>query len=225
MNISLVDKEIKDMELTVKAGDSLVLNLAAFDTFPTAKIRILVEKDGHVNASFADFSRGKGKFVIDVELLEEGAECNWNLSSLARENDDKVVDASVLHVAKHTTAEMNNYGITRDQSRLVFTGVSRINNGAKSSSTRQSAKIIVFDPNSDGRCSPSLCIDENDVQASHAAIVGRLNENHLFYLQSRGISEENAKRLITLGYLKPIEQYFKDEDLLKRIDNAIEEGI
>lgn len=225
MNLSFVDSEIKDLELTVNDGESLVLNLAAFESFPTARIHIAVKGNGRVDASFADFSRGKGKFIFDVELLGEGGECYWNLSSLTRADDNKVIDACVTHAAKHTTAEMNNHGITRDSSRLVFTGTSKINNGAKASSTRQNAKIIVFDPNSDGLCSPSLCIDENDVQASHAAIVGRLNENHLFYLQSRGISEENAKRLITLGYLKPIEQFFEDETLLKRIDAAIEEGI
>ena len=60
------------------------------------------------------------------------------------------------------------------------------------------------------------------MQASHAAVVGRLNEDHLFYLESRGVSEEDAKRLIALGYLKPIERYYDDPALVEKIDAVIE---
>ena len=56
-------------------------------------------------------------------------------------------------------------------------------------------------------------------------MVGRLSEEHLFYLESRGVDEAMAKRLITLGYLKPIEAYFSDPKTVEQIDNAIEGGI
>ncbi|HBN00459.1 MAG TPA: Fe-S cluster assembly protein SufD, partial [Firmicutes bacterium] len=84
---------------------------------------------------------------------------------------------------------------------------------------------IVFDPDADGLASPILKISDNDVLASHAAVVGRLNEEHLFYLESRGLSEEEAKRLIALGYLKPIESYFADKETVQKIDSIIEGGI
>lgn len=119
---------------------------------------------------------------------------------------------------------MSNYGICQDNSRLTFTGVSSIEKYAVKSNTRQEAKIIVFDQGADGKCSPVLKIDENDVIASHGATVGKLNDSHLFYLMSRGLSEEEAKRLITLGYLKPVVEYFSDEDLRKKILSCIEEG-
>ena len=108
---------------------------------------------------------------------------------------------------------------------MTFSGVSEIQKGAKKTHTRQVAKIIVFDPKSDGQASPILKIGENDVEASHAAVVGRLSEEHLFYLESRGVDETMAKRLITLGYLKPIEAYFSDPKIVEQIDNAIEGGI
>ena len=70
----------------------------------------------------------------------------------------------------------------------------------------------------------ALCIDENDVQASHAAVVGKLNEEHIYYLLSRGLSLADARRLISLGYLKPIEAFFEG-DTRTRIEEAIERGI
>lgn len=225
MDLVLVDEEISDRVIEVKEGESLNLNLAAFKAFPAVKIDIKVARNATLTAVFADFSKGEGRFVLNVYLEDEGASCDWHLAALGNGTSRKVFDTSVWHNSPHTTGSMSNYGICRDESRLTFTGTSEIKRGSKGSSTRQSAKIIVFDPLSDGKCSPILNIDENDVTASHAAIVGKLNEGHLFYIMSRGLSMDDAKRLITLGYMKPIEAYFTSDSLKQRIDDAIEGGI
>ena len=81
---------------------------------------------------------------------------------------------------------------------------------------------MVFDEKSNGIAKPILKIDENDIQASHAAIVGKINDEHIFYLTSRGLSEEEAKRIITLGYLKPILKGFSDDNMVQEIENLIE---
>ncbi|HBF67879.1 MAG TPA: hypothetical protein DDW20_00960 [Firmicutes bacterium] len=107
---------------------------------------------------------------------------------------------------------------------MVFSGINHIKTGAKKSVTSQNAKIIVFDRNAVGIASPILKIDENDVKASHAAIVGQLNSDHMFYLMSRGLSKEDARQLITLGYLEPISKLFNAENK-EKIKKAIEEAI
>ena len=221
----MIDEEITDRAIEVKEGESLTLNLAAFKEFKSAKIDIHVARNATVTGAFADFSKGEGHFVLNVYLEGEGAYCDWHLAALSDKDSRKVFDTSVWHMVGHTSGSMSNYGICRDESRLTFTGVSEIKKGAKGSSTRQAAKIIVFDPLCDGKCSPILNIDENDVTASHAAIVGKLNEDHLFYLMSRGLTMDESKRLITLGYLKPIETYFQSLSLKEKIDNAIEGGL
>lgn len=225
MNITLVDQEIKNASLRVKEGETLNLNLASFSCFPEAEIEVRVSANGHFQGALADFSKGHGRFVLKVFLEGEGATCSWRLGSIADKQSDKVFDTSLTHMSPLTEGEMANYGITEGKSKLIFTGTSAINKGAKGSRTRQEAKIIVFDPDCLGRASPILIIDENDVSASHAAIAGKLNEDHLFYLQSRGLSEKEAKRLMTLGYLNPILDYFEDEGLKKRVSEAIEGGL
>ena len=81
---------------------------------------------------------------------------------------------------------------------------------------------MVFDRLSNAVAKPILKIDENDIEASHAAVVGKINDDHLFYLTSRGISEKEAKELITYGYLKPILQGFSDQEVIDDINNLIE---
>ena len=108
---------------------------------------------------------------------------------------------------------------------MHFKGISHIKNGSIKSKTRQSAKIMVFDPKCHAKANPILKIDENDIEASHAAIVGKVNDEHMFYLCSRGISENDAKQLITLGYLKPITNYFEDEKYVQEIVDGIEKRL
>ena len=79
---------------------------------------------------------------------------------------------------------------------------------------------MVFDPNSDAIAKPILKIDENDIEASHAAAVGKISDEQIFYLTSRGLSNEEAKMLITLGYLKPIFKGF-DEDKVEHINETM----
>jgi Fe-S cluster assembly protein SufD len=213
------------LSFEVPEKGSLKLKIAAFRPLNDTVINVNVGENGKFEGAFADFSSSKYHFILNVYLKGRGASCDWHLAAVAKKDNTKLFETSVYHEAPETVALMSNYGIGRDESKLTFTGVSEIKNGSKKTQTRQVAKIIVFDPKSDGLASPILKIGDNDVEASHAAVVGRLNEEHLFYLESRGLDEEAAKRLITLGYLKPIEQYFSEDTLAKKIDDAIEGGI
>lgn len=223
--ITYIDDIPDGLVLDVKDDTSLLLLLASFGSLSDKKITVNVGRNSSFRGVFADFSSSSFNFSLNVNLNGEGGECEWRLASLSRGDNKKVFEPSVTHVAPRTQALMSNYGITRDSSYLTFAGVSAIPHGSVKTVTRQEAKIIVFDPQSGGRASPILRIADNNVDASHAASVGRLSEEHLFYLESRGVSLEEAKRLITLGYLKPIETYFDDDFIKARIDKAIEGGL
>lgn len=201
-----------NLHLIVENGDILKLQIIALDSLNSSEIVIDVKENGTVIGALADFASWNGKISVSVNLLGKGADCSFHVASLSSGEDKKIFETSVTHTVSETTALMSDYGISRDKSKIVFSGTSLIEKGAKKSSTRQEAKIIVFDETSDGVASPALVIKDNDVIASHAAVVGRLNEDHLFYLRSRGLSEEESKRIIALGYLKPIGRFFQDDD-------------
>ena len=112
--------------------------------------------------------------------------------------------------------------MVRDNGKLSFSGICKIEHGSHGSKAHQNAKIMVFDKLSDGVAKPILKIDDNDIEASHAAVVGKINDEHIFYLTSRGLTEDEAKRIITLGYLKPILGGFSDENIRDEIEKLIE---
>ena len=197
-------------------------SMASFGSNKIVNYQINLGEYSEYRGALADFSYSKKQFNFVCNLNKVYAKANWNLASLATEQDNKTFYVSFYHHARHTYAKMENYGVCENEASLNFFGTSSIERGAKTSATHQSAKIMVFDEKCKAKASPILCIDENDVEASHAAVVGQINEDHIFYLTSRGIPEDEAKKLITLGYLNPILNFFDDEETLNEIKNSIE---
>ena len=224
MDNTFVDALVQDSEFLVDSREDSRLLFARFSDSGDLNITVHVRKNSHVEIAFADFALGTSNMEFHILLEEEGASASFHGAFFASGNDKKSVSADCIHLAPHTTGLVENYGIVQDAAKLFFLGKSDIRSGSFSSSTRQSAKIIVFDEGCVAKASPVLCIDENDVTASHAAVVGKLNEEHLYYLLSRGLSLKEARHLISVGYLKPIAQYF-DMDLKAKIEAAIEGDI
>lgn len=224
MNHLFVDPRGQLDEIIVENEGMSPLLFAFFEEASDREIRIRVKGNASVKIALADFSQGKAETRIVIDLDEPGASAEFHAAVLSAGDDRKTLVANCFHHAHHTEGLIESYGIAEGNSHLSFLGKSDISKGAYGSKTRQSAKIIVFDEHCVAQASPILCIDENDVQASHAAVVGKLNEEHIYYLLSRGLSLTDARRLISLGYLKPIEAFFEGETKT-RIEEAIERGI
>ena len=213
-----------DLEIEVEDDCSLVLKLANFENAENLKITANLGYNSSFDVVFADFSDSNISVKTQVNLNKEGANCRWHLATLSSHENHKKFDISFTRHVGNTYALMDNYGVAKEKSNIVFTGVNHILEGAKGSETIQNAKIIVFDEESGGTASPVLRIDENDVKASHGAVVGQLNEDHMFYLMSRGLNKEEARALITLGYLQPISRQFS-EKTQEKILNLIQEAM
>lgn len=225
MALLLLNQDIQTRRFDVPKGERLVLNMACFDAFPNAELDIHLQENCSLEAYFADFSKGRGNLQVRVYLEGAKAQAVWRGAVVSSGDSMKTLDVSMFHEVPQTEALMANYGIASDQAHLVFTGVSHIKEKSESTLTRQEAKIIIFDPRCVAKANPILRIDNNNVAASHAATVGKLDDSHLFYLMARGLSKEEARRLIVMGYLKPIVHYFEDKAIAQRIDDAIEGGI
>ena len=186
-------------------------------------ININLKENSRLEIYFADFAKKSSSTIVNISL-EKGAKVVFHLASLTSTDSVKNFKVSVDHNAMNTSSLIDNYGVVMSNGKLVFDGVSYIKNGSIKSKTRQNAKIMVFDEKSIGIAKPILKIDENDIEAGHGAVVGKISDEHLFYLMSRGLSEEKAKILITYGYLKPIMNGF-DSKIQEKIEKIIEESV
>ncbi len=215
-------KDELDITINIQSNTYLRLCLLGNNSLKTCKITANVGYRSTLSSYFADFIPGECKGEMIVNLNEEYATCRWHLASLTERQDKKQFDVNVYHNFINTFSQMDNYGVCRDEGKLTFSGICHIIKGSRGSKAHQNAKIMVFDEVSNGIAKPILKIDENDIEASHAAIVGKINDEHIFYLTSRGLTEEEAKRLITFGYLKPIIAGFNDVEIKEEIEKLIE---
>ena len=223
--IDLLVKGIKGsikIDINIEENSSLHLAVLHKNASENIEISVNVGRNSTFSTHYADFIPGKCKATITVNLNDINATCDWHLASLSEKEDKKEFDVSVYHRSPSTFAHLDNYGVVRDNGKLVFSGICKINKGSSGSKAHQNAKIVVFDELSNGIAKPILKIDENDIEASHAAVVGKVNDDHIFYLTSRGLNVDEAKRLITLGYLKPILNGFLEDEIKEEIAGIIE---
>ena len=209
-------------DLNIEKNANVKLSFFANNELKDANITINCAGESQLDIYFADFSKGTSNLNVNIVLKEEKTRVNWHLASLTSNNYKKNIIVSVIHEAKQTYAKVDNYGVCKDNGKVLFAGTSSINNGCVKCETYQNAKIMVFDKDCVATAKPILKIDENDIIANHAAVVGKVNDEHLFYLTSRGLSEEQAKQIITFGYLKPILQGFIEDEIKDEITALIE---
>lgn len=215
-------KDIKELNIIINQDSYAKVSFLSEDEVKDTKITIYVKGNGTLDGYFADFSKKTFNLNCRVELDEEGATCFYKIASLVAGDDRKYIDVSIDHNTKKTYGKFDCFGICKDKGHITVSGESHIYKGSIKSKTQQNCRIMVFDEESDAIAKPILRIDENDLEASHGAVVGKINDEHLFYLTSRGLSEESAKELITLGYLKPILEGFKEDEIKEHISSLIE---
>lgn len=184
-----------------------------------------LEEGAQIDFATPDFEQADRDFNLQIDLVGTNAKTNWFLSALVDKKHSKVYDISFLHKSGHTFADMQNYGVIIDDSKLFFSGTSAIFENMSRAETHQTAKIIIFDDKAMAKADPVLAIHHNDVAASHAATVGKVNSDHLFYMQSRGISELDTKRLITKGYLEPVIKFIDDAVVADQLSRKLEEAL
>ncbi len=113
----------------------------------------------------------------------------------------------------------------KDQASSIFNGIGKIEHGASKSNAEQESRVLMLSEKARGDANPILLIDEDDVTAGHAASVGRVDPIQLYYFMSRGISKEEAERLVIHGFLDPVVKELPIEGVKKQLVDVIERKV
>ena len=100
-----------------------------------------------------------------------------------------------------------------------------IKNGAIGSVTNQEGRIINLSDTCSGIVLPNLHIDENDVEASHSCSVGSVNADHMYYLQTRGLTSLQARNILIRGYFNPLLENINNEEIKEELIKVLEQRI
>lgn len=186
---------------------------------------VTVQKNASVTCAYVDLSNGHIEALCKYQLIGKSASALIRLAALSKQQEQKHYTISIQHLAPDTTGIMDNYGVVKEKGSLIIDGIGTIEKGNCQSSSHQTNKIIVFDQGCNAKANPYLYIDEFDVKASHGASVGKIDEEHLYYLQSRGLNRQEAMHLVTYGYFTPVLEFIKNKEIKEQFSNTLKEKV
>ena len=202
------------------------------DSFHSGVIEIVVKKGGRMRyTTIQNWSTNMYNLVTQRALVHENATMEWvdaNLGSkltmkypscyLLGENSHGEIlsmafagtgqhqdtGGKVLHFAPNTSSKITSKSISKGKGRASYRGLLKVHKGAGNVKSNVVCDALLLDPESRSDTYPYIEIDEDDVTIGHEASVSKVGEEQLFYLMSRGLSEEGAISMVVSGFIEPL---------------------
>ena len=181
------------------------------------KIKISVGTGARVEFFSADL--GRGNFSSDVEIDLRGDDSSATFEAVYFGDGQRKLDFNyvIRQRGKNTQATMNVRGALTDSSDKIFRGTLDFQKGAKGSTGRELEEVIILSPGTRNRSVPLMLAAEDEVDGHHAVSVGRLDEEKIFYLMSRGLDKSEAQRLIVEAAFAPIIEKISDDSIREKL--------
>ena len=185
--------------------------------------KISYNLDEESNCKIYDINCIDDDFLAKVDLNLNGYKSRviYTLSSISKNSNIKIYKVKSNHLSKNTYSEINTYQIIKNKSLQEIDCVSYIKKGMSKSKAHQKLKLLVFDKTAIAKSNPTLLIKENDIQANHANSIGTLDPYQMFYLQSRGLTKNEAKKLIVISYFDITVNQIENDKIKKDIMKVI----
>ena len=166
----------------------------------------------------------EGSQIIDNTTNLIGDRSTSELKSVVVGTGDQKINltSKIVQYGKETNGYILKHGVMRENASSVFNGIGYIKHGGTKSIANQESRVLMLSENARGDANPILLIDEDDVEAGHAASVCRVDPEQLYYLMSRGISQKEAERLVIHGFLDPVVRELPIEDVKRQLREVIE---
>jgi FeS assembly protein SufB/FeS assembly protein SufD len=139
-----------------------------------------------------------------IYLLGERAHGEILSIAFAGEGQHQDAGGKIIHAAPKTTSSIFSKSISKDKGRTSYRGLLEIAKGASESKSKVVCDALLLDEESRSDTYPTIRIGEDDVDVGHEATVSKVGEEQIFYLQSRGLDEEEASKMIVNGFIEPI---------------------
>lgn len=210
----------------VIAGNGSRIHFASVDNLSkntTAYMnrRGYLQRDSKIDWAMGMMNSGLTIGDFDSDLVGDGSHAELKVVGISTSDQIQGIDTRVTNIGKNTIGHILQHGVALDASELTFNGIGHVMKRSKGSDAQQESRILMLSPQARGDANPILLIDDNDVTAGHAASIGRVNPEQLYYLMSRGLQKRLAEKLVIRGFLAPV----LDEIPLKEIRNEFSELI
>ena len=184
--------------------------------------RTLAHRDSKLDTLNVSLGASVTRLDLNARLLGPGA--HSELLGLYFGDEDQHFDhnTSQDHIAPDTGSDLLYKGALDDRAQSAFRGIIRVHRGAQRTDAYQTNRNLLLSDECRANSLPNLEIEADDVKCSHGATVGQLDSEALFYLLSRGLSQQQAERLVVLGFLGEVMAKLPLGGVTEKVTRAIE---
>jgi Fe-S cluster assembly protein SufD len=184
--------------------------------------RAEVGRNGRLDWVALGFGAARGRVRMDTRLAGEGADARVTGAYATRGRQHIDFDTTQEHAAPNTTSDLAFRGVLQGRSSAVWKGNIIVDPDAQKTDAFQESRNLLISKRAHADAIPGLEIQANDVRCTHAAAVAQVDPEQLFYLRSRGLREEVAKRLVIEGFLSALVERFETGPVRERLGEALE---
>ena len=219
--ITLMINDNCDIEYKLSNGDYKVL------VFNNSDHDLIINEKGTLDAcsleiNYIDLNTNKFKQSTNIELIN-GSSINVNSIYLGINTKSIVFD--IVNSTRDTLTNISNNVVALKDSDITLDVIGTIKKGAKNSKCYQKSRCLTLDKPKQAKILPVLNIDENDVEASHSLSSGTIDENILFYMNSRGLNRKQALILMISSYLIPDDSFYEEFEKGEEINKIVKEKV
>ncbi|MBP2076507.1 Fe-S cluster assembly protein SufD [Oceanobacillus polygoni] len=223
-------KTVANIVTEVFAHDNAQVAYGAVDHFAAGTTtyvnrRGVAQRDAKINWALGQMNDGNTVSENITYLLGDNATSEAKAVTVGRGKQTQNFTSSIRQFGKQTDAFILQRGVMKGSATTIFNAIGKIEHGGSKSNSEQESRVLMLSEKARGDANPILLIDEDDVTAGHAASVGRVDPLQMYYLMSRGLTKEEAERLVIHGFLEPVVSQIPIESVRKQLTQVIERKV
>ena len=160
-----------------------------------------LDNDAMIDWAIGVMNEGNVVADFDSDLYGKGSHADMKVVALSSGKQVQGIDTRVTNYGCNSIGNILQHGVILEKGTLTFNGIGHIIKGAKGADAQQESRVLMLSDQARSDANPILLIDENDVTAGHAASIGQVDPEDMYYLMSRGLDKATAERLVVRGFL------------------------
>lgn len=228
--LTVVYRQEGEGRLYVRVAEGGSLKLTVVQLLPddrqyAGQVEVELAKGASLEAVAVEV--GAAKAVSKMQVFLKGDESRADVHVLYFGHEARKLDMNYVLVqeGRQTEANLNVYGALSGQADKIFRGTLDFRRGSKGSKGYEKEQVIVLSGKVRNRSVPLMLSGEDAVEGHHAVSIGKMDENKLFYLMSRGLDMAEARRLVVEAAFNPVLDRIGDEELYGELDDYIKERL
>lgn len=192
-------------------------------TFMSRRGRL--SNDASIDWALGIMNQGNVIADFDSDLMGNGSHANLKVVALSSGRQVQGIDSRVTNYGQHSVGHILQHGVILERGTLTFNGIGHIIRGAKGADAQQESRVLMLSDKARSDANPILLIDENEVTAGHAASIGQVDPEDMYYLMSRGLDRATAERLVIRGFLGSVITEIPVKEVREEMVQVIEDQL